>query len=234
MTKTRTISLAIPSYQRDEMLFESFAQVYDDPRLTEIIVVDDASDLELFNRVKEKCEKLPKVNLLRNLFNKDCYQNKKTALSYITNDFGILLDSDNIITKEYIDKIFEYEWRPDIILTPEWARPHFNFMAYSGLLISKENVAEYIDKQHFETCLNACNYFVHRDTYLEVFDEKTDPVTSDSIYQCYNWLAAGNKIQITKGLQYFHRVHKGHYQTNCDRTPKGFHESVLQKLRELK
>lgn len=229
----RQISIAIPSYQRDELLFESFAQVYEDKRISEIIITDDSSDLHLFNRVKEKCDKLPKVKLIRNLFNLDCYKNKHRALSFINSEFGILLDSDNVIGKDYIDKVFQHEWRPDVILTPEWARPHFDFRAYAGSMITKDNVSNFIDKPHFETMLNACNLFVNRDMYLKVFDDKVDPVTSDSIYQCYNWLKGGNAIYITPGLQYFHRVHEGHYQQNLHRTAPGFHESVLQKLREL-
>jgi len=231
----RQISIAIPTYMREDMLFECFAQVYDDPRINDITIVDDASDLDLFNRIKEKCDKMPKVRLLRNPTNRDCYRNKMTALSFIGCEYGILLDSDNVIDKNYLDRIFEYEWVPEIILTPDFAQPSFNFTAYSGLLVTKENVAEYIDKPLFETMLNAANYFVNRTQYLRSWDGNIDPVTSDSIFQCYNWLVAGGKIQVVKGLNYFHRVHPGsHYQTQNNRTAPGFHNSILQKLRELK
>lgn len=233
MIDERKISLAIPTWERDELLASSFANVYDDPRISEIVIVDDCSDLKLFDEVKRKFDSLSKVRLLRNIINVDCYQNKMRTVSFCNNEFCILLDSDNSISKDYIDKIFEYEWRPDIILTPDFAVPNFNFQAYSGLLISKENIAEWIDKPMFETMCNAANYFVNRDKYVEVWDGSVDPVTSDSIYMAYKWLAAGNKIQVVKDLIYFHRVHRGHYQINVNRTAPGFHESVLNKLRQL-
>jgi glycosyltransferase involved in cell wall biosynthesis len=233
MKDERTLSLAIPTWNRTDILFESFVQVYDDPRVSEIIIVDDCSDMGCFNEMRDKFAALTKIKLIRNITNVDCYQNKYRALSFINNEFGILLDSDNVIGVDYLDKIFEYEWRPDIILTPDFAQPNFNFKAYSGLLITKENVAEYIDKPMFETMLNAANYFVNRDNYVKVWDDKVDPVTSDSIFQCYNWLAAGNKIHVVPNLHYFHRVHRGHYQTNVNRTAPGFHESILNKLRQL-
>jgi glycosyltransferase involved in cell wall biosynthesis len=39
----RTISICIPTYNRVEMLFESFAKVIDNDNISEIVIVDDAS-----------------------------------------------------------------------------------------------------------------------------------------------------------------------------------------------
>jgi len=210
--------------------------VHDDERIKSILVNDDDSELEQFEILKKNCLIFDKVKLCRNLFNIDCSANKMRSIWLSECEYNILLDSDNVIdSKNYIDKIFEYEWRPDIILTPDFAEPHFDFRSYSGLLITKENVSEYIDKPMFETMLNANNFFVNRDKYLEVYGEdKFDPVTSDSIYFCYKWLASGNKIQVVPGLKYFHRVHRGHYQENVHRTMPGFHQSILDKLKQLK
>lgn len=235
MTEQRQISICIPSWNRSEMTIESFYDVYEDERIGEIIIVDDASDMEIFEDLKSMCDALPKVKLYRNLTNQDCYRNKMTAVSYANYPFLILLDSDNKIDKNYLDRLFEIqEWDEKTIYTPEFASPNFNFNDYAGLLITKENVSEYIEKPMFETMLNAANYFVSRDEYLKVWDETVDPVTSDSIFQCYNWLASGNKIQVVPGLIYQHNVHPGsHYQNNKDRTPIGFHEDILNKLRQL-
>lgn len=236
MEVKRTISLCIPSYNRVSMTLESFSNVYHDERISEIVVVDDASDWGVFMELKEVLDDFPKVKLYRNLSNQDCYRNKATSIGFSTNKWCILLDSDNIIDADYLDKIFAIErWDERTIYTPEFAAPNFNFADYAGLLITEENVAQYIDRPLFETCLNAANYFVNKTEYLEVWDGSVDPVTSDSIFQCYNWLRAGNKIQIVPGLTYQHRVHPGsHYQNEKHRTPSGFHESVLNKIRGLK
>jgi len=138
MNDNRTISLAIPTYMREDMLFESFAQVYDDPRINDITIVDDASDLDVFEQIRERCSKLSKVKLLRNANNRDCYFCKYTAVSFASNDYCILLDSDNVIDTSYIDTIFSHEWRPGLILTPEFAKPSFDFRAYSGVDIEPE------------------------------------------------------------------------------------------------
>lgn len=235
MTDERTLTICIPTFNRCEMTLESFSGIYNNPKVAEILIVDDCSERDIFEELREKTQHLKNVRLLRNLENKGCYCNKMIAVSFARTEYCIILDSDNSISPEYLDRIFDYEWRPEIILTPECACPNFDFNAYVGLLITKENVSEYIDKPMFETMLNAMNYFVHRDEYLKAWDFKTDPVTSDSIYMAYRWLANGNKIQVVPGLKYFHRVWPGsHYQNNNKRTPIGFHEGILQKLRELK
>ena len=217
------------------MTIEAFEAVYFDERISEIIIVDDASNLDVFNELKEICDALPKVHLYRNLTNQDCYTNKYISLTYAINDWCILLDSDNQINKEYLDKLYAHKWETDTVYTPDFAKPNFDFRAYGNLLITKENVAEYIDKPMFETMLNAANFFVNRFKYGEVWDKTTDPVTSDSIYMMWRWLSAGNKIQVVEGLQYDHMVHSGsHYKNNVARTPQGFHQEILNNLRALK
>jgi len=235
MNEGRKISICIPSYNRCEMTLDSFKEVYEDERISEVVIVDDASDINIFNQLKEVCDALPKVKLIRNITNQDCYRNKATSLGYAINEYAILLDSDNTIDTCYIDKIYEQEWSADVILTPSYAKPNFDFRAYEGITISKENISYLVGKPMVEVCLNAANYFVNVNSYLEVWDGNEDPVTSDSIYQCLNWLKSGRKIKIVQGLEYLHRVHSGsHWQNNIHRTKQGFHQSILNKLKEMK
>lgn len=240
----RKISFCCPTYNREDLLFKSFAGIISDSRVGSIHISDDASEIELFNRVCKCISELPeseKVSITRNLSNIDCFANKRNAVIGQVGkieDWVILGDSDNMFGPDYLDKIFEIEkWEEDTIYTPCFAAPSFDFRAYSGLTITKENVAEYIDKPLLETCLNACNYFVNRNSYLalDIWDKGFDPVTSDSIYVCLKWLEAGGKIKILEGLQYYHRVHSGsHYQNNISRTPQGLHQSILNQIRNLK
>lgn len=230
----KKISIAIPNYNRTTMLMEAFEKVYDDERIDEIVVNDDASWEDLYDKVKVLTADKPKVKLYRNSENVDCYKNKALSLSLTNNDFAILLDSDNQIDKSYLDLIYTYDWHPQIIFTPAFASPNFDFREFEGLTISKENVAEYIDRGICQTMLNAANFFVNKIEYLKVWVDSVDPVTSDSIYFCLKWLEAGNKIFVVPSLTYQHRVHaSSHYQLNQNRTPDGFHENILQQLRQM-
>ena len=236
MVDERRISICIPTFQRVDMTLDSFKEVYDDERVSEIIIVDDASDISVFEELKSICDVLPKVKLYRNLTNQDCYRNKMVAIGYATNDWCILLDSDNKIGKDYIDRLFDYSyWDNDTIYAPTFAKPTFDYRAYGLTTIHRTNVADFIDKPLFETALNTCNYFVNKNEYLKVWDGSIDPVTSDSIYFTYCWLNTGNRIYFVEGLEYEHKVWSGsHYDNNVNRTPAGFHESILNNLRNMK
>ena len=100
------ISICIPTWNRVEMTLNSFKKVYNDARIDTIVIVDDASDIDVYTRLKEECDKLSKVKLYRNVTNQDCYANKFVAVSYSPTDYCILLDSDNQIDETYIDKIY--------------------------------------------------------------------------------------------------------------------------------
>lgn len=229
------VTLCLTNFNRTQLLFDSFRDVVTDPRISEIVIVDDHSTQENYNTVAWFCKDIDKVKLYRNQVNLDCYRNKREAVSKASNEYVILFDSDNFLPRSYVDRLTELKVTPGQICQPVFARPHFDFQKYSGLVISRQNVAQYMEDSTFQTMLNAMNYFVHRDTYLSVWDGSVDPVTSDSIYQNYRWLQAGHSIFVVPGMQYEHNVHEGsHYRQNVRRTPSGFHDEVVRKLKALR
>lgn len=235
MADERKISLVIPNYNRVDLVLEAFEKVYNDDRISEIIISDDHSDRAVFNQLESLFKMLPKIKHFRNDRNMDCYVNKKIAVELAINEWVILLDSDNIIDVGYLDKIFDIDkWDTSTIYTPDCASPQFDFIRFSGILISRDNVSSLINEPLFEVLLNACNYFVNRHEYLKIWDGAIDPVTSDSIFMCLNWLRAGNEIKVVNRMKYFHRIHTGsHYRNNVQRTPNGFHDEILNQLRQL-
>lgn len=233
-----SLSLCLTTFNRTQMLYEAIEQVKDDPRLSEIVIVDDHSDEEYFTAIKWQFQDNPKIKLFRNERNLDCYFNKKEAIEKSTSEWVIIFDSDNLMTKEYLDRIENLMIagvNPKTLYQPEFAKPHFDFRAFAGQNITKSNVSEQMPKPSFETMLNAMNYLVNRAEYLRIWDGETNPVTSDSIYQNYNWLKAGNSIYVTPGLEYEHKVHSGsHYQQNVRRTPQDFHKTIINLLKTMK
>lgn len=231
----RKISICIPTYNRYEMTIKSIEQVLNDSRIAEIVIIDDCSTNGDTTRLLEWCaaRKEP-VIVYKNDINLDCYRNKHQAILKATGDWCILFDSDNVLTTEYIDTLYQInEWDPNTIYQPVYSKPHFDFRNYAGLTISKMNVSQFTNTS-IMTALNAMNFFINRKEYLEIWDGSLDPVTSDSIYFNYCWLLAGNKIHMTPGLEYEHVIHSGsHYQNNVNRTAKGFHEDIINKLKQL-
>lgn len=233
--KYRTISVCITSWQRFEMTLESFIQVVDNDKISEIIIVDDASDIDIYKKLETAVSFNPKIKLFRNLFNRNCYENKKTAISYSNNKRCLIWDSDNILTNDFIEKLYSIPvWEDDTIYQPAWAQPLFNFREYEGVTFTKENIAEYIDKPMVSTMMNAMNHMVNRDMYLQVHQEGINPHTADSILQNYNHLKSGGKIYVVPEMFYEHRVHPAsHYKNNVHLTGTLYQE-IENKIRQLK
>jgi len=49
------------------MTLNSFKKVYDDARIDTIVIVDDASDIDVYTRLKEECDKLSKLSFIEML-----------------------------------------------------------------------------------------------------------------------------------------------------------------------
>lgn len=232
----RKISIAIPTYNRYQQTIDSFAQVLRDDRVGEVVISDDASTDDSYERLFFRFYDNYKVVMSRNYKNRDCYFNKQQAMDLTAFEWTILLDSDNTITPDYLDAIYAIpEWDPKTIYQPVFASPHFDFRKWQGLTVTKENVAQYVDTD-LMTALNAMNFFINREEYLKVWDGSVNPGTSDSIYFSYCWLASGRSIYMTPGLSYDHYIspnNDGHYQTHSRKYVE-FHKSVMQKLRELR
>lgn len=231
----RVLSICITTYNRYKETVEAFKQVVDHPRISEIVIVDDASDMDIYTKLREAVLSYSKVRLIRNLFNRDCYENKKTAVSYSANKRCLIWDSDNVLTMDFVDKLFLIPvWEDDTIYQPSWAMPLFNFRQYEGVTLTKQNIGEYLDKPMMSTLLNAMNHMVNRDKYLEVWQSGINPHTADSILQNYNHLKSGGKIYVVPELFYEHVVHNdSHYKNNVHLTGNLYHE-IEQKIRELK
>ena len=235
-----TISICLTNFNRFDLLFQSFEKVVNDDRVSEIQISDDCSNYDLYKKIVARAAKVSdKIKVSRTDTNIDCFRNKRRAVSLATNEYVILLDSDNVIGPDYLDAIYSKAWEPKQLFQPEFARPHFNFREFSSRTFTKVNILPTMRDSKFTTMLNAANYFVNRDEYLRVWDGSVDPVTSDSIWQNYCWLKAGNSIFVMPGMQYDHKTDKyqeegSHYRKNVSRTPSAFHVSVIEKLKRLR
>lgn len=236
----RKIGVCIPTYMRPKMTMRCFMNVYHDERVAQIVIVDDASTNENWERLVDLCRGMDKIRLVRNTENLDCYANKYAAICHSGMDWNCLWDSDNDFDTVYLDKIFEIgNWEEDTAYLPSFAAPHFDYRKYEGLLVTKNNVSQYAHDSTFTTALNTANYFVNRSFYMKCWDSTVDPHTADSIYMNCQYLKNDGKLFIVPGLTYTHRVddhvgeEAGHYVTNLHKTPPGFHDGIINELKSM-
>lgn len=207
------ISLCLTNWNRTEMLGESFIHVLNDDRISEVIISDDHSDATTIRYLNELQLVSKKINVFQHAKNMGMSFNKLQSVSYAKENRCIIFDSDNVLTTEYIDAIYRVKgatsWDENVIYCPSFARPQFDYRAFNSLTFDKRSIKKYLNKKMFDCMLNTCNYFVHRDTYLKVFEHNPAMKGTDTIWFNYLWLRAGYSFHVVPGMHYDHRVHDG-------------------------
>lgn len=213
------LTLAITVFNRYDLLLESFAQVIDDPRIDEVLIMDDASKDEYWNKIKELPKFNDKIKVVRQLENRGMSYNKMSAIANSKNNWVIIFDSDNVIGKYYLNALEEEgELLTRFIYCPSWAMPNFDYRKFERKVFSiphifpdtKGSLGKRPDlNDSMLNCLfNTCNYVVNRKEYLRVWKENKEMIATDTIYFNYLWLKEGNYFTVLPDMHYEHRVHK--------------------------
>ena len=166
------LSLCIPTYNRSQFVIESFEKIIHDDLITEVIIVDDNSDNSIFEKLQNLIDELknPKIKLFRNNENKKAFLNKLECVRRSENDWVILLDSDNILTQDYIDSIPK-ELDKKTFYLPSHAicdSPFLNYKKFSNKSIDKVEykILSQSDDVNVQCMLNTGNYLVNKSTYI--------------------------------------------------------------------
>lgn len=202
------LTLAITTHNRYEMLLESFSGVIDDPRIDEILIMDDCSDEVYWNKIKELPKFNQKIKVVRQAQNRGMSVNKRDAVFHSRNEWVILFDSDNIIGRDYLDALSGVMWFSDIIYCPSFAKPQFDYRKYELLTFDKYHKPDLSDPM-LNCLFNTCNYVVSREKYLETWQENNQVGCADTIWFNYLWLKSGYKFHVVPNMHYHHRVHPG-------------------------
>lgn len=213
------ISVAIPHYNNSCFIKDLLDPLLKDERINEIIICDDYSND--YTKLKEIINSIDndKIKLYRNENNIGCYHNKLNTITKCTNEWSILIDSDNIINKDYIDELYALEWNDNCIYAPMWAKtfpgeisPNLNYSIYRNILIDKQICAKEYYNIKMQCLMNTCNYFIPVKKYIETMKKyKYDRMyidAIDSLILFTDWIKNNNKILVVDNLIYKHRLHK--------------------------
>lgn len=218
---------------RWELLLNSFAQVLTDDRISEIVIVDDKSSPEYVPKLQTLNH--GKVKVYFNDINMGVYRNKHRSVQLASNPWCIVFDSDNIMTKAYVDKLYEIsEWDEHTSYLPAKARPKFDYTQFAGMTFTRANIAQYVKVGQMDCMINTANHFVNRAEYIRLWDGKTEPISADSIYMNMLQLQAGNKLYVVPGLEYDHLVHKDSHFVNNQHRSTEIHKRLMNKLQQMR
>jgi glycosyltransferase involved in cell wall biosynthesis len=229
----KNITLAIPFYNTSKYFLDAVKYALDNDFVREIVVNDDCSTEEEYEKLKGIIEELDntKIKLFRNDENLGGFRNKYVTVKNSTSDWIYLLDSDNHLTENTLDVIESIEnpeknicYCPEKLLLHNAEDGYTNEADYKFKydLIESEEAKDGIIKRTkwFDWFLNTGNYVFNRETYLNFiekpFEEKdTQLLHADVIALSYFWLKCGGSFKVVPNFNYHHRLRSDSYWNAC-------------------
>lgn len=229
----RAISVAIPHYNRADLVHLALFHLIDDPRVAEIVVLDDGSRPGQWTLLHRRLAPYArKVKLFRREVNWGAFANKHQCVSLCASDWVLLLDSDNTVRPDTLDTLFRLpRWDAGAIYCPVRAEPSFDFRrAYEGREIDFDVALRELRAGSFDDVFfNTGNYFVPRLPFVECLrpGRELHSSAADVVFANYLWLSQGRRLLPLPGFGYRHRVHPGSVWLNHQAASN----AVLQTLR---
>lgn len=235
------ISLCIPTYNRVFETLDSFSSVVDSPHISEILIHDDGSRIEIYNKLEQKIKALnnQKIKLVRSDQNRGAFFNKYLSVTKAMNDWVILLDSDNKIDSNYLDVLNQQSSNFDdaSLYLPDHAKCSsqlLKFSQFSGKVYDKAGYKDLVlNVPRSHPLLNDGNYFFNKKTYIKAFEketEKKNPYALDVLYMSYLWMKhiENAKFHVVAGLNYEHRLSNDSFWVREERNSEAFKLELIK------
>jgi glycosyltransferase involved in cell wall biosynthesis len=248
------ISLAIPFYNNSKYIKDALGLVVTkDPRINEIIILDDCSNENEYIKMVEIAFTRPnrdKIKIFRNKKNLKLPLNKIEVLKYCNNKWVYLLDADNYLCVNTIDTLYKLpEWNEDTIYAP-WISITFpnyskelDYRLLKNQVIDRNYVRNKFNDVKIKTFMNNCNYFLCKDRYLDCMNKNKHNIVNlinnfgvnllmpfDSVTLLVLWLKENNKIKVVEYLEYKHRIHD---ESTFKISDKRFERNIYNYLLKL-
>lgn len=206
------ISLCITTFNRyDTFLKKNLPKFLESPYISEIVIVDDASD-DYVKLINEYGINHPIIKIYKQPYNVGGFKNKIYTTSLATKEWICLLDSDNYIDERYFKPLFE-EWHKngihrDYIYTASKALPLF--------ILNNENI-KVIGKDEWNRLMPPKDWFINLGNF--VFHKTLVPFLNHKDYatihpyglcsSMINWIGVKNnfKIKFVENMTYDHAIH---------------------------
>ena len=234
----RKISLAITHYNRSNLIAGALRNVLMDERINDVIIYDDCSSMDEFSKMQAITKKMSnKISIYRGEKNLGPYHSKVTAISKCKNEWAIILDSDNALSRNYVDRLYQIStWNTNLIYCPSFAEPNFDFRQFTNTELTLYKIKELILKNEniklLRSLLNDGNYFINVPKYIECsrINEFNSVPAADVIVFNYSWLQQGYSLYILNNLNYYHRIHSGSFQMSSWRNSRQIVDGIIKSI----
>jgi NDP-sugar pyrophosphorylase family protein len=208
--------------------------------IDELIICDEnGNDYDkIHNKYNNLLISNSNFKIYKNENNLGVFKNKLKVCSLASNNYIALIDSDNfcdenyfITAKNYIQNN-ENKFSNNIILSPSFARPNFNYKRFENSIVTKYNLKDYYYKEHFQTLLNTGNYILNKNIINKIhFDDSVMFQISACDVLFFNLLVFQQfedlQIHVVKDLEYEHVVHNGSIYLNTIKNCENYINSFI-------
>jgi len=245
-------SLCIPTMNRfDNFLKKYLIEYLENDLISEIIITDENG--EDVKKIEEFFEKTPKLKLFINEKLLGPFLNKIKACSLSSNDWIVLIDSDNFADKNYFIKAKEYienniKEEKNIILAPSYAKPNFNYSHLSQFVYKKGEFNNNLIKERnlvkpgfspSTTLMNTGNYVINK--YLinnlnlnnEIFNINKSSACDVIYFNTLLFEQLDLNMHVVKDMEYEHVVHNGSIYLQTASNFADFNNYVYKRYENL-
>ena len=160
-------TLCIPTMDRFDNFLSKYLPKYIDNELIQEIIISDENGNDV-NKIATTFKGNLKLKLFTNAHVLGPFFNKLNACSKSSNEWIVLMDSDNfadidyfVTAKQYIEKNITNE--KNIILAPSRANPHFDFTHLENLIYKKGTfIQNNINSKNQDVLINTGNYVINK------------------------------------------------------------------------
>jgi len=243
-------TLCIPTIDRyDNFLSKYLPNYINNDLINEIIITDEnGNDID---KIKKNLNS-DKLKLIKNERRLGPFLNKLHACSKASNEWIVLIDSDNFADEKYFQIANEYInsniLGKNVILAPSFAKPQFNYSHLSGLIYKKgsfksnQEIENSKTNKNFtcsETLMNTGNYVINKYLIenLNLMREIANITRSsacDVIY--FNTLLFEQldlNLHVVPNLEYEHVVHNGSVYLQTHAQNANFNSYVYKRYNNL-
>jgi len=219
--------------------------------INEIVITDDNGNDAY--KIKNAFPNNDKIKVFVNENRLGPFLNKLKACEHASNEWIVLMDSDNFASDDYFVKAVEYisaviGEQTNVILAPSYASPNFNYSHLNGFVYEKGRFQSNKLLEQQNNTSNNCNSLIMMNTgnyvinkYLidnvdlsKEIDNIKYSSACDVIY--FNTLLFEQfdlKLHVVPNMIYDHVVHNGSIYTQTEAQFRNFNDCVYQRYYNL-
>lgn len=245
-------TLCIPTMDRFGSFLSNYLPRYLNNKLIGEIVITDENGNDA-TKIKNAFPDNEKIKIFVNQNQLGPFLNKLKACSHASNEWIVLIDSDNFAADDYFVKAAEYisaiiGEQKNVILAPSFASPNFNYSHLSGFVYEKERFQSNNLKEKqiitsnntcSETLMNTGNYVINKylvdnlDLSKEVDNIKYSSACDVIYFNTMLFEQLELQMHIVPNMVYDHVVHSGSIYTQTHAMFRNFNDYVRKRYYNL-